>query len=47
MKLLCRGILIDRGINKNGSVRVSKVVRVRYENGALRLLEPVQLKEGD
>ena len=26
---------------------MSKIVRARYERGALRLLEPVQLKEGE
>ncbi len=26
---------------------MSKVVRARYENGMLRLLEPVDLKEGE
>lgn len=26
---------------------MSKVVRARYEKGALRLLEPIQLKEGE
>ncbi len=30
-----------------GMLKLSKVVRARYEKGALRLLEPVQLKEGE
>ena len=30
-----------------GVLELSKVVRARYEKGALRLLEPVQLKEGE
>jgi len=30
-----------------GVLELSKVVRARYEKGALRLLEPVQLREGE
>ncbi len=30
-----------------GVLGLSKVVRARYEKGVLRLLEPVQLKEGE
>lgn len=30
-----------------GALELSKVVRARYEKGTLRLLEPVQLKEGE
>jgi len=35
------------GQNKNGVLGLSKVVRARYEKGVLRLLEPVQLREGE
>jgi len=28
-------------------VKLSKVVRARYENGMLKLLEPVDLREGE
>ncbi len=30
-----------------GCSRLSKVVRARYENGVLKLLEPVDLREGE
>ena len=30
-----------------GVLELSKVVKARYEKGALRLLEPVQLEEGE
>ncbi len=30
-----------------GCSRMSKVIRVRYENGVLKPLEPVELKDGE
>ena len=31
----------------NWGLDLSKVIRVRYENGVLRPLEPVELREGE
>ena len=33
--------------NHNGGSDLSKVVRVRYEKGVLRPLEPIDLEEGE
>ncbi len=33
--------------SNNGGLELSKVVRARYEKGVLKLLEPIQLEEGE
>jgi len=40
-------VLISKSYIILGCSWVSKVIRVRYENGALKPLEPVDLEEGE